>query len=223
MEKGGEFKKLNLADLKLNRGIVTSFELDSFEGVIKPQKMAFIGGHPMGLPIKLATQSKSYSCLNVNLSFASAVPVLLQNKKFVFTSAIKMGTDRPFWEVSFGHQSAVFNVILTRREGSKVEFIHERVIDILIADLQFLYPEYSFTIVEASMNYTRDVFIQDFNYDAHLKKEKGFSNKIVDVLEERAPLMLSRLKNVLYFGPYNENALGTFSSLVEIKKWQQTL
>jgi len=30
-------------------------------------------------------------------------------------------------------------------------------------------------------------------------------------------VLFSRLKNVIYFGPYNEDSLGTFSSLIELK------
>jgi hypothetical protein len=223
LEKGGEFKKLNLSDLKFQKGLVKSFELDSFEGVIKPQKMAFIGGYPVDLPIKLKTNSSSYNCLNVTLEFTSAVPELLKDKKCLFTSPLKMGTDRPFWEVSFKSHSAVFNVIMAKREGSKVEFIEDRVVSLLLGDLKYLYPEFEFKIKSQSMKYTLDVFIQERDYEAHKKSETSLKYKIVDVLEDTAPVFFSKLKNVLYFGPYNENALGTFSSLVEMRKWKKTI
>lgn len=223
LEKGGEFKKLNLSDLKFHKGIVQSFELDSFEGVVKPKKMAFIGGHPIGLPIKLKTNSSSYNCLNVSIEFNSEVPDLLKNKKCLFTSPLKMGTDRPFWEVNFGTHGAIFNVIQALREGSKVEFIEQRVLSLLLADLKYLYPEFEFKIEKVELKYTLDVFIQDRDYSAHKQTETSLKHRIVDVLEDSAPMLFSRLKNVLYFGPYNENALGTFSSLVEIKKWKKTI
>ena len=224
LKKGGEFKKLNLSDLKFQRGLVTSFELESFDGIIKPDKMAFIGGYPVGLPIKLGTTgSASYNCLHVNLTFKDAVPALLEGKKCVFTSPIKIGTDRPFWEVYFTGKGAVFNIIMAKKEGTKTDFIFERVKSILLEDLDFLFPEYDFDLMDCKMKFTLDVFIEDKDFMAHKRVEASLKKKLVSVIEDSAPQFMSKLKNVLYFGPYNEDSLGTFSSLVEIKRWRQTL
>ena len=222
-KNGGEFKKLNLADLKFQSGLVKSFELESFEGIIKPKKMAFIGGYPVGLPIRLKTSSASYNCLNVSLTLAQTLPNFLKNKKIIFSSPMKIGTDRPFWEVYFGEKEAVFNIIMAKREGSKVDFIKERVINLIKDDLLYLFPEYSFEIENVTMKFTLDVFIEDKDYKAYKRTDSTFGSKIVEVLEDTAPLIFSRLKNVLYFGPYNEDALGTFSSLIEIKRWRESL
>ena len=224
LEKGGEFKKLNLADLKFQSGLVKSFELESFDGIIRPEKMAFIGGYPVELPIKLETsKSSSYNCLHVDFNLKASVPKLLDGKKCVFTSPIKIGTDRPFWEVYFKGNKAIFNVIMSKKEGTKIDFVFERVKNILSADLKFLFPEYEFEVSDCQMKFTLDVFIEDKNYNAHKKVEVGFKKKLVEVLEHSTPLFMSRLKNVLYFGPYNGESLGTFSSLVEIKKWRESL
>jgi hypothetical protein len=224
LEKGGEFKKLNLSDLKFQKGLVKSFELESFDGIIRPNKMAFIGGFPVGLPIKLkASKSASYNCLNVIFKFNEAVPGLLNGKKCVFTSPMKIGTDRPFWEVHFSGSSAVFNIIIAKKEGTKIDFIYERIKNLLIEDMSYLFPEYKFTLSDCQMKFTLDVFIEDKDYNAHKRVEATFKKKLVEVLEDSAPLLISRLKNVLYFGPYNEDSLGTFSSLVEIKRWRESL
>lgn len=220
---GGEFKKLNLADLKFQKGVVKSFELDSFEGSIKPKKMAFIGGYPVGLPIRLKTSSSSYNCLNISVKFKHTLPALLKNKKMIFSSPMKIGTERPFWEVTFLEKSAVFHQVMAKREGSKVDFIKDRVINLLADDLLFLFPEYNLDIAEFEMKYTLDVFIEDKNYQAYKRGPATLGVKLVEVLEDTAPLLFSRLKNVHYFGPYNEDALGTFSSLIEIKRWRDTL
>ena len=222
--KGGEFKKLNLADLKFQGGLVKSFELESYDGIIKPNKMAFIGGYPVGLPIKLkASKSASYNCLNVEFTFKENVPSLLEQKKCVFTSAMKIGTDRPFWEVYLAGNKAVFNIIMAKKEGTKTEFIYERVKSLLLEDMAYLFPEYKFEAILCEMKFTLDVFIEDKDYNAHKRVEATFKKRLTEVLEDSAPLLISRLKNVLYFGPYNEDSLGTFSSLIEIKRWRESL
>ncbi len=224
LELGGEFKKLNLSDLKSQKGFLQSFELESFDGIIKPNKMAFIGGYPVGLPIKLGkTSAASYNCLNVVMTLKDLAPSLLNNKKYVFTSPIKIGTDQPFWEVYFNDKSIIFNVIMSKKEGIKIDFIFDRVKDILLKDLKFLFPEFEFVIDDCKMKFTLDVFIEDKDFNAHKRLDAGFKKRLVDVLDDSAPLLISRLQNVLYFGPYNEDSLGRFSSLVEIRKWSDSL
>ncbi len=224
---GGEFKKLNLSDLKFQQGLLKSFELESFDGVIKPQKVAFIGGYPVGLPIKLKTgPSRSFYCLQVNCKFKNELLPLFINKKFVFSSKIKVGTDRPFWEVNFGGDSAVFNLITNKKEGTKISFIKDKMLELLLSDLKYIFPECEWAIddrADLDMHFTLDVFLEDKNFYAHLKNNFAFKKRVVEVIEDSAPLFMSTLKNVTYFGPYNEEALGTYSSLIEMKNWRDRL
>jgi hypothetical protein len=171
----------------------------------------------------LKTSSASYNCLNVSVLFKEKLPKQLINKKIIFSSAMKIGTDRPFWEVSFKDDRAIFNVILAKREGSKVKFISDHILKILKSDLAYLYPEYPLEIFSSEMKFTLDVFIEDKDYQAFKRTKESFGIKLVEVLESTAPQIFSRLRNVLYFGPYNEDSLGTFSSLIEIKRWRESL
>lgn len=224
LENGGDFKKLNLSDLKFQKGLVQSFELESYDGIIRPNKMAFVGGFPVGLPAKLGKMnSSSYGCLAVDFVLEGLAPKILIGKKYVFTSQMKTGTDYPFWEVYFNENKATFNVIMAKKEGTKIDFIYDRVKEILCQDLKFLFPEFEFVVVDCQMKFTLDVFIEDKDFNAHLRSEGGLKKRLRDALEDSSPLFFSRLKNVLYFGPYNEESLGTFSSLVEIKRWQESL
>lgn len=220
---GGEFKKLNLADLNFQKGLVKSFELESFDGLIRPRKMIFIGGLPEDLPIRLKTTSATYHCLNVIIKFKNPLPKSLINKKILFSSAMKIGTDKPFWEASFLENTSIFNIVVAKREGTKTDFIQERVIKLLNNDLLFLYPEYNLVIESAKMSFTLDFFIEDKDYEAYQKVHSGFRMKLISLLEQSSPLLFSRLKNVLYFGHYNESSYGTFSSLVELLRWRKSL
>jgi hypothetical protein len=112
---------------------------------------------------------------------------------------------------------------MAKKEGTKIDFIYDRVKETLIGDLNYLFPEYEFISTDCQMKFTLDVFIEDKDFNAHKRSEASLKKRLVDVLEDRAPLLISRLKNVLYFGPYNEDSLGTFSSLVEIKRWKESL
>ena len=106
---------------------------------------------------------------------------------------MKIGTDRPFWEVYFSGSLAVFNIIMAKREGTKIDFIKERVIKLLQDDLSYLFPEYKLEILDTEMKFTLDVFIEDRDFQAFKRNESTFRMKIVEVLEDSAPLIFSKL------------------------------
>lgn len=216
---------MNLEALHFQSGIVQSFALESFDGMIRPKKMAFIGGHPQNLPIKLnITKGFSYHCLRVEVKFTQELSPVLRNKKFAFSTPMKIGTDRPFWEVEFDdHQGASFNVIMIKKEGTKVEFIEKKVEAILLDDLHYLYPEYNFEILETRMFFTHDILVEDSDINAHKRKDKTIKRQIVNILADSTPLFMPKLKNALYFGPYYDNWLGRYSSLIELRRWREYL
>ena len=144
-------------------------------------------------------------------------------KKCVFSSPLKIGTDRPFWEVYFGKTSATFNLLVTKAEGNKIDFLFERTKKMLISDLAYLFPEYIFLLEKCEMKFTLDIFIEDRNYKAHQKHGDGIGARLRDLLQSNLPFFTSGLKNVFYFGRSKENSLGTFSSLMQIKKWRDSL
>lgn len=224
-EHGGEFKKMNLEALHFQSGIVQSFALESFEGMIRPKKMIFIGGYPQNLPIKLnVAKGYSYHCLRVEMKFKEEFQNTLIGKKFAFSTPIKIGTDRPFWEVEFGDKNtAVFNVIMNQKEGTKVEFIEKRVESILLDDLHYLYPEYEFSLTGSVMSFTHDILVEDSDSNAHKRKDKTIKKRIVNILADSTPLFMPKLKNAMYFGPYYDNWLGRYSSLIELRRWKEYL
>jgi hypothetical protein len=222
LEKGGEFKKLNLADIKFHKGVVKGLELESYEGFVFPKKVVFVGGQPLGLPLSFKNPRAVYNCLNL-ISTNEILPKHLIGKKMIFTSPMKISTDFPVMEILF-HQNAIeFNLVIRKQNGTKIDFIKQKMIKELKSDLYYLYPELNLNFNDVVMKFTHDIFIEDNNYKSKTKNMFGLKLKITDLLFENNPLKFIRPKNVYYLGPYNDGFLGTFSSLIEVQAWQEKI
>jgi hypothetical protein len=221
-ENGGEFKKLNLSDVKFHRGVVKGLLLESFEGHITPQKIIFVGGHPMGLPIKFERPKNIYNCLQAEV-LVNNIPKHFVGKKIVFSSSMKISTGRPMFEADFFENRIELNIVVAKRNGVKVSFIEEQVKKHLEEDFKFLFPEYDFKILDMAMNFTNDIFIEESVNLNRLKDDFKVKNKFAELIFNAGPLIFNRPKNVHYLGPYNDGFLGTLSSLIEIRKWQERI
>jgi hypothetical protein len=220
---GGEFKKLNIRALKFQRGMVANFELESYEGLIAPSHLLLIGGEPVGLPILLKEKMIAYNAMEVKLSLKNPLPAFLINKKILFTSPMKTGTSWPFWEASFFSDSISFNLVMLKRQGIKVEFVADQVINYLLEDLAFLYPGHEFVVSSSQLKFTLDVLIEDNNTHAHLRETTQNRFRPIKVYSKVSPFSFFRLKNVSYLGPYCGNTHGVVSSLLQMQRQMESL
>lgn len=221
-DAGGDFKKLNLADIKFNRGSVKGILLESFEGHISPKKLIFVGGHPMGLPIKFERPKNIFNCLSACI-LVESIPAHLIGKKIVFSSSLKMGTNQPIFEADFFENKIELNIVVAKRNGIKVSFIKEQMSKDLLNDFEYLFADLKLKIIDIEMNFTHDIFIEEQFRPHRLKDDFKMKNKLADLIFNVGPVIFNRPKNVHYLGPYNDGFLGTLSSLVEIRKWQDRL
>lgn len=219
---GGDFKKLNLGDLKFHRGIIKGMELQSYEGLINPKKVIFVGGHPLGLPIKFERPKNIYHCLFVRLQ-TSKVPIDLVGKKIVFSSPMKMSTQRPMFEADFFENSIELNVVVQKKNGIKIDFIKNQILEEILSDLSYIFESSNFTIQDSYLKFTHDIFIEELNQSNKLKDDFNLKTKLSEILYLKDPLSFIRPKNVYYLGPYNDGFLGTLSSLIEIYRWQEKI
>ena len=220
---GGEFKKLNLKDFKFHRGVLSSFEFESFEGLISPGQLIFIGGEPIGMPILLKEKVMAYNTMEVKLKLSSPVPPSLEGKKILFSSPIKTGTNWPFWQACFHQDSIVFNLVMQKGQGLKEEFVSNKVINFLMEDLTYLYPEYQFNVVDSNLKFTLDVLVEDNNLYAHREDAPKVNWKPLTVYSKISPFSFFKLKNVTYLGPYRGNTHGIFSSLIQLQKRMESI
>ncbi len=220
---GGEFKKLNISSMKFQKSLVSTLELESYEGLISPQHVLFIGGELNGLPIMLKEKVPVFNAMKVNLEFTVPSPQYLVGKKILFSSPMKTGTNWPMWEGTFLENGMIFNIVMLKRQGIKVEFVSEKVLSYLKDDLDFLYPEFNFQIKTSSFQFTLDVLIEDLKEHSHLVFSPKLNFKPIKVYSKVTPFSFLKLKNISYLGPYGGNTHGVFSGLIQLQKLMEAL
>lgn len=219
---GGIKRKVNLDELQVDKGLSTSFAIEGFDGMIRPKKMVFIGNRPVELREK--KENSSYNCLEATVEFSHQLNETLINNKIVFSSPIKIGTERPLWTFEhLGGNKARMMILITQKEGRKVSFIEEIVRKIIKEDLMFLFPDSPVEVKEIHMRIGKDVLVNDFNFYSHKAPLKNIKKIMFKLIAHMVPNQGGRIKNALYFGPYDTNWLGRYSSFVVLRNWKESL
>ncbi len=219
-QSGGEFKKLNFNELKFESSSLQSFKLETFEGHIKSKKMSFIGGATRDLPLKINYSGRKFSCIKARVEFLNTnqfnVAQVLKNHHILFSSSHKIGTDRPFWFGDFVANHLEVTFIVSEKSGTKVEFYQHALQELLNADFKYIYPEFEGQIVIKEMEFSHDHLLEERVF----QRKKSFHHYIPKqasaLVSKLQPTRFRKLKNVYYFGPFQEELLGTYSSILKL-------
>ncbi|MCK6596299.1 MAG: hypothetical protein L6Q33_13950 [Bacteriovoracaceae bacterium] len=222
IHSGGEFKKLQLNELKFQSGSLQSFKLESFEGHIKAKKMSFLGGATRDLPLDVNYRGKIYSCLEGKLIFkhhgAEKYLTHFQNHNILFSSTHKVGTDRPMWFGRFDGHHFKISFIVAQKSGSKESFFHEELTKLINDDFKFVFPEFQGTLEIEDLKFSFDQLIEERRFDFSEKNISLIPAHLVRFFRRERPDFLDPLKNVYYHGPLTNERLGTFSSLLVLRE-----
>lgn len=220
--RGGEFKKLNLGELKLQSGALQSFMLESFEGHIKAKKMSFIGGSTRDLPLTLKVPGKKFSCLSGKVYYKGIDQQYLNQffvgQNILFSSVQKVGTDRPFWFGHFSKDHFDVTFIVAEKSETKEEFFHHALTVLINEDFRYIYPELEGSLELRDLFFTHDHLLEDRVFTFQKRARDLIPNQMLTIFEKSTPSYLDALKNVYYYGPFTNDRLGTFSSLMLLKR-----
>ena len=215
LKKGGRFKKTSIREWLFHKGKPWSVELASYEGIIHPKKMAFVGGIPHGNLVELKPTLEYYTSLGIELEFTESLERDCIRERIVFSGARKLGSPFPLWEGTLSEKRAIFKFVIFAKRGRKVDFVENNIRTHLLEDLEQFVPRISKIVRGMKMTYGRDVWI---DRTKSFPKKSGIPVSLVDFSkpERRTPL-----KGVYYFGPYRETLLGPLGMFMEINRSQQ--
>ena len=215
LEKGGEFKKTSINEWTFHKGKPWSVELASYEGIIHPKKMAFVGGIPHGNLVALRPEIECYTSLGIELDFSESPVGSCMHERIIFSGIDKLGSSFPFWEGTFDEKGGVFRFIIFAERGRKADFVKEKVKMHLFRDIECFIPKISKIVKDVRMTYGRDVWID---------KTKSIPKKAncpVSLVDFSKPEKGERLKDVYYFGSYGDMFLGHLGTFMEISRQLQ--
>lgn len=218
LSRGGSYKKAQLKDWKFYKSRPWCIELSSFEGIVHPLKMAFIGLDPKTLHIQTNAECPLYQAVHFKMSLN---PNLLERHK---NSLIRSASSRDMasfftsWQFFINNDGLVDGLCLVKKlEGNKESFIFEDFLKHLQHSLSMwydlegenikdhvksfhmgeeIYPDTSFTFNKPSLSHYKSIHLTDHS----------------------RPHRVQSLKNVAYYGPLKRQGFGLFGQLLELKE-----
>lgn len=229
-KKGGQFKKTHVREWKFYKQSPWSLELASFEGIIHPKKVIFLGGDPSNIPIKLGKDSTFYKQLNMTIDLPKgeeisdeAVEVfktVFENDQYLSKSKM-LGTDYFIYQVkeSTNHSFDV-KILLRNKRGFKLSFIKDELVAFTKKELKKYFPIIDWAQGDYDIKWGSELF-----FDRSLAYQNATVPLFqkVKIFEKAGPELGQSLKNVHYIGPLREGPLGIVSCLLEIKDGHQFL
>ncbi len=225
---GGQLKRTQVREWKFHRGRPWCLELASFEGIIHPRKVAFVGEELWGVPLKLGGESPSYRALVLENWPPAEEMGHLPPGNFVFGDFTKMGTSFPLWWLESPHWASAappgqmasrrplrIHFLARRESGSKVEFLRRKVLVSVESDLAQVFPWMLKHLGEWKVEMGREIYIRESRPHKRGLLPLGRRGHLFDY---SSPSPGRRIKNVYYFGPLLESPLGRLGRLMEMKQ-----
>lgn len=220
ISRGGMFKRTRIREWLFHKSRPWSLELASYDGIIHPKNISLLGADPAGLSIKLKNPGQSYGCIRAVFNYKDVDKIMWKEEKFLRSTHKMLGTENPLWEIDFSSGYAEVKVFVKKLKGSKIDFHHKTILNMLELDIKDVFPGLWDELDLVSLDWGPEVWIE--GQKGKYKGDMPFP-KSVAVINVKEPMTEEQLSQVYYFGPYKEGPLGLLSSLMEIKDGQQFL
>ena len=214
--EGGYFKKAWISEYFFDKQVPWAMELDSFEGVVFPEMISFLGTLLEGVPIKFAPQSELYASAVISWKNDDVRPCHEENEVWIFSSVDKIGTNEPFWQMWFSEGRITAMIYFCHQKGMKLNFVKKS----LMRNLEKELKRHGFSVSEgfqdADVQFSTDVCIREEKISIS-QMDRQIQGRIaprVMSMDENGSLQL--LKKVYYLGPVVKKPLGLISTLHEL-------
>lgn len=216
IEKGGHFKRTKVREWKFFKGMPWSIELSSFEGIIHPKKISFLGAWPEeGLPLKIKHKWGKFQAVHFKVPHKEKRLLGREKEKGLWFVPDHMATDIPLWsyEIKDGFLSGEF--LYRVKPGTKIEFYKKLIKETMLKDLESWLPGVGRNLEEFQFELGREVYLdQSYHFSAPPLPKLGE----VKIYDYSTPFLGGKLKNVSYFGPLKGSPLGLYGQLLELKE-----
>lgn len=213
--RGGHLKKTRVREWKFYKSLPWSMELASFEGIIHPQKIVFLGARSEGLPLKVRHSGKKFSGISFSVTCSDQRLIAHEGSWHFWASVNKMGTDFPLWRLKVGEGRIEGLYLYREKKGSKLSFYKDHMQELLFEELEQWLPGLRVNLGSASFETSDEVYL-----DQSLMQRVSPLAKLnkVSLFDYSQPVSLMKLKNVDYYGPLKGSPLGLFGQLLELKE-----
>jgi len=213
--RGGHLKKTRVREWKFYKSLPWSMELASFEGIIHPKKIAFLGARTEGLPLKVRHSGRKFSGISFSVSCSDQRLIEHIGSWHFWAAVKKMGTDFPLWRLQIGDGVIEGLYLYREKKGSKLSFYQSHMQELLFDELEQWLPGVRERLGSAKFEPSNEVYL-----DQSLMQSASPMARLdkVSLFDYSRPVSLTKLKNVDYYGPLKGSPLGLFGQLLELNE-----
>lgn len=193
--------------------------LESYEGVVKSKRILYVGEFYKDLPFIFKVPSTSYSACTLRMKSTKKYFSAFTTAEFFVTSEENLGKKIPFMKLIFSSESELrVTFPLTKIPGDKLNFNFEEAKKQIFDELANFIPLIDSETFTCELSADQDSHIELINFSQ--KKAESYDVGVLnfgELMEIPAPLKMTKLKDLDYWGQFRGNYLGIFSFFMEAK------
>jgi hypothetical protein len=213
---GGDYKETKIQDWKFHKSRPWSLELSSFEGIIHPEKIVFLGCDPRKLSLRASCKEALYQSVHFRCPIEDSRLSFFKDSIIVQGNRENMGGSIPSWQFEIEDGDLVGFCAFRKNKGSKVSFVEEELKRWLEAELNKCLPRLSSSLIDDIDFNLGEEFFPDDSF--HYKKAFIPKQKSIVLSNYSNPLSKEKLSNVSYIGPLKRHAFGFYGQLLTLKE-----
>ncbi len=219
--RGGIIHKSSIKDWMIYNDQVQAFCLNSYDGVIRPDKIIYASTINLNCPFELNIKTRKY--LSLKYHFKYPVEQFTSNlKSIILSSSLKsLGTDYPCVIVSPINPSELYLwVIIPFRNGGKESFYQAEAERVLFAHLKIIFPKLDDSVFSYCTKYVGSEWFwtEKFNYQGDLLVKPLAGKKLKDSIYLAQIDSGNKLKDIYYWGPERIHYRGLVDYLMEFRQ-----
>ncbi len=215
LSSGGQFKKTNVKEWIFHSKGPWAIELESYDGVIRPQKIMIVGGFPGNVLFDVAQKMEIYRCFEIEICCKhNNMFTSLKGERFLFSGKQMIGATIPYWDIEFQDTYIFGKIYFKNQDCIKEDFIKDFIFKEIFQELSNLIVFSTQDIQEYKFSFGPEIILDAIFDNNSFELNKMINRSILDVGNNARS---GPLKNIQYIGPYNNVALGLFSDLLNIK------
>lgn len=205
-EKGGSFKTTQVESFQIHQGRLRHIQLESFEGLICPKEVFYLGRFHPDLPFQLSLTSRIYSSLEIEIPYpGGGLFAPLAGERVVVSPPEKMGTTIPLWELSFpDSETCLAKVLFVQGPGDLPSYYHEMALQRILGELSLIFPR-------LPVEELRGAARIKMGHDQWVDTRQGNPREKIRVYDHFSPQGNGLVEGFTYFGPLLVPSLGPLS------------
>ena len=138
---GGDTKSAKVADWGIRDNYLEYILLGSIDGVIKTNKTYYFDQTAVELPFRNKTEGIPFKSIEVRYTVQHEFVSSFMNKRIIFTTEARMGSDFPYWEIFIDEDGKmVASYSYADYLGTKASFYYQHALEDIFTSLEAVLP-----------------------------------------------------------------------------------